>query len=77
MEDKIDIENWDKHCLVCGKSVEEGGGMCHIKAGERMIALCCPLCIETFNKDPKHYLCLREVRELDARVRHSSQRGQV
>ena len=46
--------------------------MCHIKAGERMIALCCPLCIETFNKDPMHYLKLRRTHELSTKIRHPS-----
>lgn len=64
MNDYLGIEDWDKRCIVCNKSVEQGGGMCHIKVEERMIALCCPLCIETFNKDPKHYLRLREANEL-------------
>lgn len=57
----IDVKDWDRRCMVCGKSVSGGGGMCHIKYEERMIALCCPLCIEAFNKDPKHYLRLREI----------------
>jgi hypothetical protein len=68
--ENADITNWEHHCLVCGKTVDQGGGMAHIKAGERMIALCCPLCIETFNKDPMHYLRLRNANELSTRVRH-------
>ena len=60
--ENADIENWDHYCIVCQKSVDHGGGICHIKAGDRMIALCCPLCIETFNKNPKHYLVLRQFR---------------
>jgi hypothetical protein len=35
-----------------------------------MIALCCPLCIETFNKDPMHYLHLRQAHEASTQVRH-------
>jgi YHS domain-containing protein len=65
-----DVIEWDHLCIVCSKTVDEGGGMCHIKAGGRMIALCCPLCIETFNKDPMHYLRLRNANELSTRVRH-------
>ena len=55
-------ENWDQHCIVCQKSVDHGGGMAHFKVEGEMVALCCPLCIETFNKDPKRYLRLRAVR---------------
>ena len=65
-----DITSWDHLCIVCSKSVDEGGGLAHIKAGARMIALCCPLCIETFNKDPMHYLKLRAAHQLNTRVTH-------
>ena len=70
--ENADIENWDHLCIVCGKSVDEGGGLAHIKAGARMIALCCPLCIETFNKEPKHYLSLRLAHEMSTVLRHSA-----
>ena len=63
-KDYLEIEDWAKHCLVCGKSVEQGGGMCHIKVEGVMIALCCPLCIETFNADPKRYLRLQAMNKL-------------
>ena len=48
--------------------------MCHIKAGARMIALCCPLCIETFNKDPLHYLHLRAAHEISTEARHGERK---
>jgi hypothetical protein len=48
-------ESFDKQCLVCGKNVENGGGLCHLKVGDNMIALCCPLCIETYEKSPERY----------------------
>ena len=47
--------------------------MCHIKVDARMIALCCPLCIETFNKSPMHYLQLGEERAWDKQLRHSGE----
>ena len=55
-------EDWDVHCIVCQKSVDHGGGMAHFNVEGEMVALCCPLCIETFNKNPKHYLSLRIIR---------------
>jgi ribosomal protein L24E len=67
--ENANVINWDHLCIVCGKTVDQGGGMCHIKAGARMIALCCPLCIETFNKDPRRYLRVREAHELGTRLR--------
>lgn len=45
------IEPSDSRCLVCGKSVEGGGGFCRLKIGDSMVALCCPLCLETFNAE--------------------------
>lgn len=63
MNDNTGIENWDQHCIVCQKSVDHGGGMAHFKVEGEMVALCCPLCIETFNKDPKHYIVLRQLRK--------------
>ena len=65
-----EVKKWDDLCIVCGKSVDHGGGLAHIKAGARMIALCCPLCIETFNKDPKRFLSLRFAHEISTDLRH-------
>lgn len=64
VNDFLDLKDWDTRCIVCGKSVEGGGGMCHVRYENRMVALCCPLCIETFNKDPKHYLALQEIQQI-------------
>ena len=72
--ENADITNWDHYCIVCGKSVDEGGGMCHIKVSARMVALCCPLCIETFNKDPMHYLKMRKAHELSTQARQAQVR---
>ena len=71
--ENADITNWDHLCIVCCKSVDQGGGLAHIKAGARMIALCCPLCIETFNKDPMRYLRLRNAHEISTAARHREQ----
>jgi len=53
---------WQKHCIVCGKTVLEGEGYCHMRVEDQMVALCCPLCFETFQKNPKQYLSLRRMR---------------
>lgn len=50
-----------ERCVVCQKATDHGGGMCRIKVEDAMIALCCPLCIEAFNKEPKRYLVLRQL----------------
>lgn len=59
-----DISAWDKRCIVCGKSVEHGGGMCHIEVEGHMAAICCPLCMEAFNKNPENYVRRQEVRTI-------------
>ena len=69
--ENADIKNWDHYCIVCGKSVDEGKGMAHIKISERMVALCCPLCIETFHKDPMHYVRLRQAHEISTQARQA------
>jgi predicted nucleic acid-binding Zn ribbon protein len=45
----------DARCLVCDKNVEHGEGFCRIQVEEKMISLCCPLCVETYNKDKDRY----------------------
>jgi YHS domain-containing protein len=63
IEDSLDSEvDWQKHCIVCGKSVLEHEGFCHLRVEGQMVAICCPLCFETFEKNPKHYLSLRRFR---------------
>jgi len=69
MEDSPAWEiDWHKHCIVCGKSVLDGEGFCHMRVEGEMVAICCPLCFETFEKDPRRYLTLRRLRRSDADV---------
>ena len=63
-------ENWDQHCIVCHKSVDHGGGFAHFKIEGEMVAICCPLCMETFNKEPKRYLTLRKLQRSQIEVQH-------
>ena len=72
MDDTYGIENWDEHCIVCHKATDHGGGMCHIKVEDAMIALCCPLCIATFNKEPKRYLDQRQSNKANTRKRKNT-----
>lgn len=55
---------WDGQCAVCGKSVGHGEGFSHLNIEGQMIALCCPLCFETFQKAPAEYLGRRAVRKI-------------
>jgi ribosomal protein L24E len=66
--DSLDQEaDWQKHCIVCGKSVLEGEGYCHMRVEGEMVAICCPLCFETFEKNPKHYLGLHRLRRISGK----------
>jgi hypothetical protein len=56
IEDTIGYRNRVLTCVVCGKNVENGGGFAKIKRGEVMLELCCPLCLETFQKSPEPFL---------------------
>jgi predicted nucleic acid-binding Zn ribbon protein len=57
-------EGFDKVCIVCGKGVEHGEGFCRLKVEEYFIALCCPLCMEVYEKDPQRYLARITIRNL-------------
>ena len=68
MDDTSGIEDWDKRCIVCEEATDHGAGVCQIKVIDMMTALCCPHCIETFNKEPQRYLGLRHINEANART---------
>ena len=56
IEDTIGSQNEVPSCVVCGKNVERGGGFARINHQGIMVNLCCPLCLDTFQKDPKPYM---------------------
>jgi len=56
IEDTIGYRNRVPACAVCGKNVKRGGGFVRVKHGDQMVEPCCPLCLETFQKDPEPYL---------------------
>lgn len=64
MPANLPIEPSDARCLVCDKSIEGGGGFCRLKMGDSMIALCCPLCLDTFNANTPRYEAKFRVRSL-------------
>lgn len=71
IEDTIGYQTEVEACVVCGKNVQRGGGFSRITHGQRLMSLCCPLCLETFQKDPQPYvgrlektLAYRELRGL-------------
>ena len=46
-------------CVVCDKLVTGGGGYCELLYEDDMFALCCPLCLETFQNKPGYYASIR------------------
>lgn len=51
------------HCAVCEKGIRGANWFARIRAGSRMVALCCPLCEEVFVKNPKPYISRIETYE--------------
>jgi hypothetical protein len=56
LEDTIGCQNEVPSCVVCGKNVTHGGGFSRINHKGIMVNLCCPLCLETFQKDPQPFM---------------------
>ena len=56
------LDGGSERCAVCGKSVAGASGYARVKHGEGMVALCCPFCLEAFEKDPHRWLQRRENR---------------
>ena len=46
------IDGAAEKCAVCGKPVSGGGGYTRIRYEKEMVALCCPLCLKTFQENP-------------------------
>lgn len=64
VEDTIGFQNEIESCVVCGKNVERGGGFARVNHKGIMVNLCCPHCLETFQKDPEPFVArLRKVFE--------------
>jgi hypothetical protein len=54
--DASDINTAFVQCAVCEKGITNGKWFARIKNGERMVALCCPLCTEVFEGNPHPYI---------------------
>jgi hypothetical protein len=52
-----DEPTYDAQCIVCLKAVHDGdGSICRFNFEKRWVTVCCPLCFEAFEADPKTYL---------------------
>jgi len=54
--DASDLDCEYVQCAVCENVIKGGKWFARIKHGEWMVALCCPLCTETFEKSPHAYV---------------------
>ena len=43
-------------CAVCEKEITGGKWFARIKHAQWMVALCCPLCTEAFERNPRGYI---------------------
>lgn len=50
----------EETCVVCGKAVGGGRGYCRLNHEGHMVELCCPLCLETFQKGGGIHDTIRE-----------------
>ena len=56
IEDTIGTQDDTPACVLCGKNVQGDRGFARINHGGIMVNLCCPHCLETFQKDPEPYM---------------------
>lgn len=54
--DASDMDCASVQCAVCEKVITGGNWFARIKHGKWMVALCCPLCLDTFEKNPHAYV---------------------
>jgi len=43
-------------CAVCDKAITGGDWFARIRHGDWLVALCCPLCVEAFQANPRAYI---------------------
>lgn len=44
-----------ERCVVCGQGVSESGACAHLYEDGRRFAVCCPICMEMFNRAPERF----------------------
>jgi hypothetical protein len=56
IEDTIGYQNEGEACVVCDKGLRRGEALAHMHHEGMRLPICCPLCLEAWEKDPKPYL---------------------
>ncbi len=54
--DTIGYLNEGETCVVCGKALKPGEALAVMHEGDRRLPICCPLCMDAYQNDPKPYL---------------------
>ena len=54
--DASDLDAEYVQCAVCEKAITGGKWFSRIAHGQFTVALCCPLCTETFQRNPCAYI---------------------
>lgn len=54
--DAEDLDAGYVNCAVCENAIFGGKWFARVRHGNWMVALCCPLCAETFERDPGPYI---------------------
>jgi len=65
-----DMDCESVQCAVCEKEIPGGKWTARLKQGDHMVAVCCPLCLDTFEANPKAYM--RRIETLELLHRRSS-----
>lgn len=45
----------DEACAVCGKELTPNSGASHVYIGGRRFSLCCPMCLDLFQRAPARF----------------------
>ncbi len=48
-------ESSDGNCLVCGKDLNGASGVAHLYHEGRRFSLCCPMCVQMFQRAPGRF----------------------
>lgn len=63
-DDPLGIEVEGDVCTICGKRLGEHDALAHIQHDGERISICCPLCLEAFERDKGHFSARRRARRL-------------
>src|SRR5215470_17718147 len=56
LEDTIGYQNEGEACVVCGKGLRRDEALAYMHHEGQRFPICCPLCLEAWEKDPKPYI---------------------